>query len=126
MAKALSKPVRWLLIAAGSFFTALGAIGIFLPILPTTPFLLLAAACFARSSDRFYRWLLGNRWVGGYIKNYREGRGISLRAKILVISALWFAIFVSALLVPVLLVRIILILVAAAVSAHILSIKTLK
>ena len=64
----------------------------FVPVLPTTPFLLLAAICYARSSERFYHWLLNNRWFGEYLKNYREGRGIPLREKTLTVLALWLTI----------------------------------
>jgi uncharacterized protein len=63
-----------------------------LSILPTTPFLLLAAACFARSSRRFFDWLLTNRFCGSYIRNYREGRGLPLRQKVLTILLLWITI----------------------------------
>jgi hypothetical protein len=76
----LSKGV---LIIAGTSFAGLGILGIFLPLLPTTPFLLLAAACYARSSERFYNWLLNNRWFGHYIRNYLEGKGVPLRVKVL-------------------------------------------
>ena len=61
---------------------ALGIAGIFLPLLPTTPFLLLAAACYVRSSPRLYRWLMNHRWTGEYIRDYREKRGLPLRTKI--------------------------------------------
>ena len=71
------------MITTGTFFVGLGIIGIFLPLLPTTPFLLLAAACYARSSKRFYNWLLNNKWFGNYIKNYRERKGIPLQIKII-------------------------------------------
>ena len=119
--------VRVTLILAGTFFLGLGIIGIFLPILPTTPFLLLAAACYARSSKRFYSWLLNNKWFGNYIKNYREGKGVPLKVKILSISFLWITIVFSAFfVVTILFVRIILILIAVAVTIHILSIRTLK
>lgn len=64
--------VRTLLIVAGTFFTGLGIFGAFVPVLPTTPFFLLAAACYARSSQRFYRWLLENRWFGSCIRGYVE------------------------------------------------------
>lgn len=115
------------MIVAGTFSLAVGIIGVFVPILPTTPFLLLAAACFARSSERFYSWLLGNKWFGKYIKNYREGKGIPLRAKVSVISLLWIVIlFTAFLVVPILLVQIILILVAIGVTVHVLSLKTLR
>ncbi len=125
--KKTSNLSRWLLISAGTFFIGLGIIGIFLPLWPTTPFLLLAAACYARSSKRFYNWLLNNRWFGNYIKNYREGKRIPLKVKVLSISFLWFAIGYSAIfIVHILLGRIILILIAIVVTMHILSIKTLK
>ena len=83
------------LIAAGLICVAFGSLGIFLPVLPTTPFLLLAAWCFARSSDRYYNWLISNRIFGQYIRNYQEGRGLPLRIKILAIVMLWTAILYS-------------------------------
>ncbi len=116
-----------LLIVAGTISLALGAIGIVLPILPTTPFLLLSAACYCRSSDRLYHWLLNNKWFGEYIKNYREGRGIPLKTKILAVTVLWITIFYSAFFViRILEVQLILIVVAVAVSTHILRLPTFK
>jgi len=118
---------RYLLIIIGTLFLGLGIIGIFLPLLPTTPFFLLAAACYARGSKRFYNWLLTHRWFGNYIKNYRERKGIPLKIKALAISFLWLAIAYSAIfVVHILLVRIILILIAIGVTIHILSVKTLR
>lgn len=118
---------RWGLIASGTFFLGLGIIGIFLPLLPTTPFILLAASCYARSSKKLYDWLLNNRWFGNYIKKYREGKGIPRKVKVLSISFLWIVIGYSVLfVVNVLFVRIILSLIAVGVTIHILSIKTLK
>ena len=76
------RPVlRWLLIAAGWLCFGLGVAGVVLPILPTTPFMLLAAACFARSSDRFYTWLIENPHFGPLIRQWRTTRSIPLRAK---------------------------------------------
>ncbi len=72
----MNRIIRTLLIVCGTLCVGLAVVGIFVPILPTTPFLLLAAVCYARSSQRFLAWLLTNRWFGSYIKNYREGRGI--------------------------------------------------
>jgi len=119
--------VGGVLITAGTFFVGLGVLGIYLPLLPTTPFLLLAAACYARGSKRFYTWLLSNKWFGNYIKNYREGKGVPLRVKVLSISLLWITIiFSAAFVVHILLARIILILIASGVTIHILSIRTLK
>jgi len=118
---------RYLLIIIGTFFLGLGIIGIFLPLLPTTPFLLLAAACYTRSSKRLYDWLLTNRWLGNYIRNYRERKEVPFKIKILSISFLWIAIGYSAIfVVHILLGRIILILIATGVTIHILCIQTLK
>jgi len=78
--------LRALLMIAGSLALALGVIGIFLPLLPTTPFLLLAAACYARSSTRFYNWLLGNRFFGAYIRLWRDEGRVPRRAKITAVA----------------------------------------
>ena len=119
--------IRRLLIFAGTFFVVMGIIGIILPILPTTPFLLLAAWCYARSSKRFYNWLINNKWFGNYIKNYREGRGVPLKVKVLSIAFLWITILFSVfLIVTNFWVRIILIIIAIGVTIHILAIRTLK
>jgi len=113
-----------LLILLGFFFVGLGIVGIFLPLLPTTPFLLLAAALFARSSPRFYRWLLNNRWLGSYIRNYREGRDIPLKAKILSITFLWIVILYSGFFVlKQWSLRLLLFLIACGVTAHLLTLK---
>jgi len=115
------------LVLAGTIFVGLGTLGIFLPVLPTTPFLLLAAACYARSSEKFYRWLLTHRWFGKYIRPYREGKGIPLKAKTLSISFIWLTILFSILfVVHPLSVRIILITIASGVTLYLLSLPTLK
>ena len=118
---------RWVLIIVGSFFAGLGILGIFLPLLPTTPFLLLAAACYIRSSERLYNWLMNNRWIGRYIKNYLEGKGVPLKSKVFSISTLWITIGYSVFfVVNIFPVRVILILIAIGVTMHLLSIRTLK
>ena len=66
----MKKLVRVLLLLGGTLCVILAVVGMFVPVLPTTPLLLLAAVCYARSSERFYRWLLTNRWCGPYIRNY--------------------------------------------------------
>jgi uncharacterized membrane protein YbaN (DUF454 family) len=81
--------LRILLIAGGTLCVALGVIGIFLPLMPTTVFLLMAAACYARSSERFYNKLITNRWLGPYIRNSREGRGMRRREKAVTLVVLW-------------------------------------
>ena len=116
-----------ILVVSGTFFLVIGIIGIFIPILPTTPFLLLAAACYARGSKKFYNWLINNKWLGEYIKNYREGKGIQLTVKILTITFLWITIaFSTIIIVSNFLIQIILIIIAIAVTIHILTIKTMR
>jgi uncharacterized membrane protein YbaN (DUF454 family) len=116
-----------LLIGAGTLSTALGIIGVFIPILPTTPFLLLAAACYMRSSERFYQWLVNNRIFGAYVRNYIEGRGMPTRIKIFTILLLWLTIGLSITFgVQNMVVRIILICIAIGVTAHIALIKKRK
>ncbi len=111
--------------ALGTLFVGFGAVGIFLPLLPTTPFLLLAAGCFAKGSPRAYRWLTENRFFGSHLKSYREGRGISRRGKIASLSSLYLVLGLSVLLMQVdLLGAVVLLGVAVAVSLHILTLRT--
>jgi uncharacterized membrane protein YbaN (DUF454 family) len=119
--------LKYLLIAIGTLSVALGFLGIFLPVLPTTPFLLLAAACYIRSSERFYCWLINNRYCGKYIRDYREKKGIPLKLKIYVISLLWITILASIIFIidlPV--IRILLIVIAVGVTIHLTTIKTIR
>lgn len=77
-----SRTARWVLITVGTALVGLGVLGVILPVLPGTPFLLLAAACYARASDRFYNALLNNRVVGPTIVNWRHSRSMPLQAKV--------------------------------------------
>ena len=125
--KPLKGPTRALLVILGTICVALGVLGIFLPVLPTTPFLLLAAACYARSSERFYHWLMTNRWCGEYTRNYREGRGIPLKQKALTILSLWLTVGSTAwLAVSQWWVRLILLGIAVGVTIHLMKVKTYK
>ncbi len=120
---------RALLIAAGLLCVGLATAGVFLPILPTTPFLLLAAACFARSSERLYRWLHENRWFGPFLTRYRAGLGIPLLSKLMIITLLWVTLAASAFLaMPDRLwwVRLILAAVGIGVTTHLLWIPTYR
>ena len=111
----------------GTASLILGIIGIALPILPTTPFLLLATACYARSSEKFYNWLLNNRILGSYIRNYIEGKGMPIKVKIFTISMLWITILISAfLIIQIIWVKIVLIIIAIAVTIHIILIRPKK
>ena len=114
-------------VIAGTISLLLGIIGIIVPVLPTTPFLLLAAFCFIRGSNRLYTALLNNRFIGTYIRNYMEGRGMSRRMKIWTLSMLWVAIsFTVFFASDSLVVKIILAVVLIGVTVHILMIKTIK
>ena len=82
---------RYILVAVGTLSCVLGIIGIFVPVLPTTPFLLLSAALYFRSSPKLYRLLLNHRTLGPYIKNFREHKSIPLRVKIISVSRVWIS-----------------------------------
>ncbi|MES2319512.1 MAG: YbaN family protein [Pseudomonadota bacterium] len=79
----------------GIIAVALGILGIFLPLLPTTPFLLLASACFARGSERLHRWLLGNKLLGTAIRDFEQGKGMPRKAKIMALVLLWVSLAFS-------------------------------
>jgi uncharacterized membrane protein YbaN (DUF454 family) len=111
---------RALLIVAGTICVVLGVIGIFLPLLPTTVFLLMAAACYARSSERFYQKLITNRFLGGYIRNHREGRGMRRRDKVVTVALLWIGIGATMIwTVTALWLHLLLLGIAAAVTVHV-------
>ena len=128
------KIVKTLWFIAGTICVVLGAIGIVLPILPTTPFLLAAAACYYKSSEKMHRWLLNNKWFGEYIRNYTEGKGLTRKTKITALTVLWITIILSTVfmlnrLLPAQLVlplQLVMIAVAIAVSIHILRLPTFK
>jgi uncharacterized membrane protein YbaN (DUF454 family) len=115
---------RQLLLAAGTLSLAVGLVGIAVPVLPTTPFLLLAAGCYLRSSPRFYNWLMGSRFLGNYIRNYIEGKGIPLKVKLFIIILLWATISLSIWLVANTVVTVVLLAVAIGVTLHIIFIRT--
>mgnify|MGYP006303022865 CR=1 FL=1 len=115
-----------LLVVVGVIAVAFGAVGVLVPLLPTTPFLLLASACFVRSSDRMYRWLVRNRWLGSYIRNYREYHAMTARAKAAALTLLWGVIGYSAFAVAAeWWLRGLLGAVAAGVTTHLLCLRTL-
>nr|WP_314580389.1 YbaN family protein [uncultured Pseudomonas sp.] len=118
--------VRYLLQGVGWLSVVLGVIGIFLPVLPTTPFLLLAAACFARSSPRFYHWLVDHPRLGPWIRGYLDGDGIPLKGKVYAIGLMWLSIGFSCWLVPMAWARGLMVVSAVLVSVYILRQKTLR
>lgn len=118
--------LKWLLVAAGILAVGLGMLGIFVPVLPTTPFLLLAAACFVRSSPRLYAWLIHHKWFGNYIRHYREHRAVTVRAKAVALVLLWSVIGISAIFaVTAWWLRVLLGVIAVGVTLHLLRLKTL-
>lgn len=112
---------KYLLIALGWVFLGLGTVGLFLPVLPTTPFVLLAAACFLRSSEKLHAWLLSHPRFGSHIADYMEGKGLTQRTKAVAVATLWMSVLASAFLfVPYLLADTILVAVAIGVTIYLL------
>ena len=119
--------MKYLLIFLGSLSLALGVIGIILPVLPTTPFLLLAAALYVRSSEKLYQWLINQKYLGSYIRNFREHKAIPLHAKIISISMIWITLtYCSITVSEQIWVKALFLILAAAITWHILTYKTLK
>lgn len=118
--------VKALLITIGTLSIGLGVIGIVVPLLPTTPLILLGAVCYVKSSEKLYQKLIKNKWLGAYIKDFREKNGITRRNKILSISLMWLSIGGTILFMDVsFLLGSILIIIAVTVSAYILSFDSL-
>lgn len=116
---------RYLLLACGWAALGLGAIGLFIPILPTAPFVLLAAACFMRSSERLHAWVVEHPTFGIHVRDYLAGKGLQRRSKVLALVTLWASVLMStALFVSLLLVDIVLVCTAATVSIYIVRLPT--
>lgn len=93
--------IRVLFNILGTVSLGLGVLGIFLPLLPTTPFLLLAAFCYVRGSPRMHHWLLSHRMLGPYIRDFQSGRGIPLRTKVIALTLMWLSLAWSAWVMPI-------------------------
>ena len=119
--------MRGAYIIVGTIALVIGAIGLFLPVIPTTPLILLAAACYYRGSDRLHTWILSSRWFGETIKNYQEGRGLTCDTKVWAISMMWLMILISAwFFVSSLFVRVAIICVAIGVTVYLVRLPTLE
>lgn len=118
--------LRAAFVAIGVVALALGVIGIFVPLLPTTPFLLLASACFLRGSARLHGWLLSHGRLGGYIGDFEAGRGIPLRAKVVALVMLWASIAHAVTRIDIAWAQAAALLVAAAVTAYLARLPTLR
>ncbi|MCD8043195.1 MAG: YbaN family protein [Tannerellaceae bacterium] len=123
----MKTPKQILYITFGTIFLGLGTLGIFLPLLPTTPFWLLTSWLYLRSSEKLYNRAMANKYFGSYMKSFIEDRAIPLRAKIMSVSLLWITITCSALFfVNIIWVKILLFCIAIGVTWHILSFPTKK
>lgn len=122
----MSATIRHLLLACGWLSLALGTIGLVLPVMPTTPFVLLAAACFLRSSTRLHTWLVGHPVFGKHIADYLAGRGLGPRTKVIAIATLWGSIALSIWLVEIIWVEVLLVSIAVAVSVYLLRLPTAR
>ncbi len=118
---------RVLLIIAGTLSIALGIIGIFVPLLPTVPFLLLAAYCYAKSSEKFYNWFINNRWFGKMIRDYKGGKGVPLKAKVFSVGFMWIVMGYSIIfVVESEIVSIIVIAIGVGVTVHLMMMRSHK
>jgi uncharacterized membrane protein YbaN (DUF454 family) len=114
-----SRPLRLAFLGSAYLFLLLGFIGVFLPVIPTTPFVLLAAFCFARSSPSFYNWLMNHRWFGPALRDWVKTRGIRPRAKIIAISMLTLCMIPTVLfIIPILAVKFIVAGIGLAVAVY--------
>ena len=121
----ISPFARYFYLISGFILVAIGVVGIFLPLLPTTIFLILASICFLKSSPKANEWLRNHKVLGGYIDNYQNKTGLTRNAKIANIITLWTSISLSAfLLTDELYIRLILLVIAIGVTIHLLMIKT--
>lgn len=119
--------MHYVYITLGSISVVLGIIGIFLPIMPTTIFLIIASYFFMKGSPALNEKLLSNKYLGVYIRNYREEKGMPLKSKINAILLLWASILTSAIFfVDNLIIKILLIVIAIGVTIYLLSLKTIK
>ena len=118
--------MKLLLTVLGSIALGLAILGLFLPLLPTTPFLLLASACYVRSSDRLHDWLLSNRVFGKYIDNLHHNRGIPLRAKVMALLLMWASLAYSAYVVGPIWAKALLAVPGIGVTIYLLRMKTLR
>jgi uncharacterized membrane protein YbaN (DUF454 family) len=117
---------RIILNILGFLALAVGAIGVVLPLLPTTPFVLCAAGCFSAANPAMYRWLVKTRYFGEYIRNFREKTGVSTGTRVRALIFLWAALIISGAIVRRPLVLVVLAVVGVGVSIHLLLLRRAK
>jgi uncharacterized membrane protein YbaN (DUF454 family) len=119
--------VKLAYLISGFVFVFLGVLGAFLPLLPTTIFLILASACFMKSSPRANAWLKNNKLLGSYLRNYQDKTGLTIASKITHIAVLWIGILISAyLLTDKTAIQVLLFMIAVGVTVHLVMIKTAR
>ncbi|ADN77540.1 protein of unknown function DUF454 [Ferrimonas balearica DSM 9799] len=123
--KPVRGPLKYLLIGLGCLAVAAATIGVFMPLIPTVPFLLLATFCFSRSSARMQVWLYNNRLLGPYLRNYLERKGLTKRQLISSLVSMWVGMSIAILIAPVVAVKWGLVAIGVAVSIHLIRMKRL-
>jgi uncharacterized membrane protein YbaN (DUF454 family) len=118
--------MKYLWITLGTLAVFAALLGIFLPLLPTTPFLLLASACYVRGSERLHRKLRENRVFGRYLRDFEDQRAIPLRAKVVAITMLWLSLLISASMVQAWGLKIMLTAIGLGVTVYLLRLKTIR
>ena len=118
------KLIKYLMIGLGSICLALGTIGILIPVLPTTPFLLLASFFYLRSSEKLHQWMIHHKVFGPYLYNYLTHRVVPARAKVIALVTLWASLSFAMTLIPLIAVRIGVGAIGLAVTIYILSLKS--
>lgn len=120
----MSRTRRLVMLALGWVSLGLGILGMFLPLLPTTCFLLGAAWAFSRSSPALHRWMLSNRLFGGYLRDYKEGRGFPARVKLVSLAVMWGTMALTVVAVPALWLAAVLAVIGGAVTWHLYQLPT--
>ncbi|MGB4589616.1 MAG: YbaN family protein [Clostridiaceae bacterium] len=117
---------KYLLIGAGTISLSIGVIGIFIPLLPTTPLLLLSSYCYLKSSNRLYEKLTHHKILGPYLHNYMNHRAINKKTKVIALATLWISLGISMTIAPLLWVKVMLGLIGIGVTLHLHGLKTLS
>ncbi|WP_018930827.1 YbaN family protein [Gracilibacillus lacisalsi] len=117
---------RTLWIIGGSLSLIMGLIGIIVPLLPTTPLVLLAGFCYGKSSPRLYNWLMTNPYFGHYIADYKSGKGVPLRIKVFAVTVVWTSVLFTLTMIPLLLVKVFMVGIAIFVTLFIFTSPLLK
>lgn len=124
MKKVESKLLRGVLIVLGTLFLVLGILGLILPVMPGTIFLILSTACYVRSSDKLYLWLINNKWFGKYARMYFQEKAMPFKAKVFATVSMWLSISVSIYFVDNVSIKILLLLIGISVTGYFLYLKT--